>query len=357
MTASTIPTNALSVEAQTKNITFSVSKNNPTVFIPRNVGGALGATPQVMTKWCKITPHGKKDDNLRGVVSYTSQNGNTFNRLKLGLGNDSAADVFELCRRVHNAFKEEYSPVGKSMWWQKKFNFLDGTKVFDGTEAVVDPELYAEFTFDGEDMYNAPSKTFADALYGRATDSMWYTSVSVPTYGNRSSGNVLALFDADCKPIKTKYDGSTEIYKTGGIAVENHDAINIISNSKFFKTNTWTCRTTLQLSSLEWKSAINTSSGKRVVYPIFHLKTFGSIYMKITPYVLPDGVVSVDKRAEFINALLHEGMGGPVKKRKNKAKAASKNKRAVNRTTPPSTPDSDLEIIIASDIEGDEEEY
>jgi len=351
-----ISRDAMSVDAQTAKLEFKPSTNNPNVFIPRNVGGTLGSIPTVMVNWCKLPPHGKKEENLRGVVSYTSHNGNTFNRLKLALGNDTSSDVFELCRRVHHTFAEQYPPVGKSMWWQRQFNFLDGTKVFSGTAGVSDPELYNSFIFDGSDKYSAPSKTFASALYSDSPDAMWYASVSVPTYGNRVTGDTIVLYDADLKPFKNKYDGSTEIYKAGGIPIEDHDGVNTLSNSNFFKNHQWTCRTVLQLSSLEWKSAIDETTGNRVVFPIFHFKTVGSIVLKVTPYVLPDGVVPVDKRKAFLDTLLFEGMAGSTKKRKTKTKAVSKPKKVIVHHSIESSQDSDLEIVTASDIEGDREE-
>jgi len=346
----------MSVEAQTAKLTFSQSKHNPNVFTPLVKGGPFGTTPTVMVNWCKLPPHGKKEDNLRGIVSYTSRNGNTFNRLKLALGNDTSSQVFDLCRRVHHAFAEQKPPVGQSMWWQRQFNFLDGTKVFSGTAGVTDPELYADFVFDGPDKYVSPAYTFANALYGDSSDAMWYASVSVPTYGNRTTGNSVILYDEDSKPIKTKHNGATEVYKTGGIALEDHDGINTLSNSAFFKTNQWTCRAVLQLSSIEWKSSINEITNDRVVFPIFHFKTSGSIILKITPYVLPEGVVPLDKRMEFINSLLMEGLAPPPKKRKSKAKPVPKPKKVIVHHDIESSPDSDLEIVTASDIEGDGEE-
>lgn len=346
----------LGVDPQCNKLAFKPSAHNSKVFDIRNKNGPLGWSPTVMTNFCPLPPNGKKGEELRGIVSYpTRVGGGTFSKLKLVFTDETAGDVIKMCLKTLEAWKDAYDPVRKSMWYQTTFGLLDGTQVHLATGAIVNPEIYNSYVFPGVDRYNAPSETFFNALYGDEENAPWYETVGIPVASpgayneNDINSAVLVFRGEDGKHIKTKLGQDCPSIPNSGVPLTDVDTIRKIEQSKWYKESRWQCKTAIQLRSLEWKISTDSTSGDRVLYPIFHLKTNGSIVFQRTEYTLPEGVVPVEQRAAVLNAALFEGMEAPpVKKRKRVNPVTDKRKKGVSLEG-----DFEQEILLGSDIEGE----
>ena len=351
----------MSADVQTSNMSFIQGKKNGNVFYVRIRDGPMGTTPMAMVRGCSLPPIGKATDNRRGIRTFESSHGDVFSKLKLRFDESTASGVFDLCRKTLENWKNIYDPVRRSAWYQKTFNFSDGTKVHNATMGIETPELFGDFKFEGVDEFDAPSATFAPALYGGNGDP-WYHACGIPTARPDSidekmiNDSQLYLYDEAGKRIKSKTSDGVLVYPAGGIPLTDTAALEVLGKSTFFKEGRWVCRTTIQLTSITWKTSVDIVTGYRVLYPIFSIKTSGSIVMQKTVYELAEGVIPVDQRLSVLDSLLFEGMDAPpIKKRK---RAVSKKAGSVGTVES----DKDKEDAIAepdvvpdSDIEGDQE--
>ena len=349
--------NALDVTTQTANLSFKQASHNNRVFNVSNKNGPLGSTPTVLTDFCNMPPNGKKTDDIRGISTFKGRLGESFSTIKLTLTDDTAGDVIDVCRHAMAAWKKEYNPIHKSAWYQKTFGLSDGTKVHLATGGIENTELFNNYVFEGNESYNAPASTFFKAMYGDAQDAPWYYSFGVPTAKEGAwnydavSEAVLVLRDENGKPVKAKLgDGGVTMPPTG-IPLTDTETIKTVLQSKWYKESRWQCRVAVQLRSIEWKLERDVVTQERVLYPVFHMKTTGSMIFKKSLYVLPEGVVPVEQRSAVLNAALFAGMDEPSKKRKRT-------------NTPKSKPKVTMPVVFAqevmppseSDIEGSEDE-
>ena len=343
---------ALSVDRQTADLTFR-KKDNCTLFYVVNRNGPLGSTPTVMTGYCDMPINGSKKSNLRGIVPFKGRNGSDFSKLKLALTDSTAKDVLEMCRRALSAWRDQYSPVIKSHWYQDLFGFADGTQVHLGTAGIENPEFYRTVEFSGASTFEAPSRTFYNAIYGDREDAPWYVSLDIPNAKETDwkyetlSSSYLVLRGEDGKPIKAKLgDGGLSI-PSAGVPLLDVDTLNKVCQSKWFQESRWKCKTSLQLQSIEWRTNTDASSKKLVVYPVFKLRIYGSILMKRFPYVLPEGVVPKDQRLQVLNSALFDDVEQPAAKKRKRSTVKPKPKSQEIQFT--------QEILPESDIEGEEE--
>lgn len=348
--------NVLTVEAQCSRLGFSASTRSPNVFNVRNKNGPLGSVPTVFTGFCDLPPNGKKESNIRGINTFIGRGDIPFSKLKLSITEDNSPDVINMCRKALEAWNVSYSPVKRSNWYQTQFKLGDGTKVHLATGALENPALYLEYKFDGPDTYNSPSSSFANALYGPESDVPWYVSASIPvlkegSFNEKSVRNsCLTLYDENMKRIKTKSSDGSFVYSSTGIPLTDTAALSKLATSTFFQGSRWKCKVALQLSSIEWKTSIDINNGARVIYPVFSLRTVGSVVMMKSEYVLPEGVIPLDQRDAILDAALFAGLEPPSKKRKRTITPGVKKKMADDVSE-----DFEQEIIVDSDIEGEED--
>ena len=342
------------IDSQLDNIKFIGKKDDPKVFDIVNKHGALGAFPTIITGFCELGPNGKKHDGLRGIATYPTKGGAKFSTLKIVLTDSTANKVIDACKRILSTWREVNNPIKKSHWYQTTFGFEDGTKVYEGTGGIEDPEQFGGSDFDGCNMYESPSHTFFNALYGDEEDAPWYQSLTIPTCkpGDKNEDTinsaVLVLLGQDGKRISTKVGSDCPLIPTTGVPLTDTDKIRQIEQSEWFKDSRWLCKTFVQIRSIEWKKMPLAGSGVYVLVPVFKMRVSGNIVFKQSKYVLPDGVIPYDERAAIMNSILFEGLEEPTKK---KRKRTSSSKPALKIIIP-----KDPEYVSASDIEGEEEE-
>jgi len=340
----------LSVDNQTKDIIFKAQSHDPTVFSVNLREGALGPRPMARVNFTDLPKSGKH--KIRGIDAIQGKNKKVFKKLKMGLDKESGGDVMEMCRRVLTAWNKDFSPVSRSMWYQSIFDLEDGTKVHSATQHMLNPVDYNNVSFDGKKEYQAPSRTFGPALYGDESNK-WYVDVTVPEPyldGKSTDTAFLYLYDENSKKIKTRTVNGTVVYPTSGIDLADNDKVLELGLSDFYKDCNWKARCSLVLSALQWKCEKDVTSGCKIVYPIFHFKTYGSIILKNIPYTTPEGVIPIEKRMAIVDATLFEGLEQPAKRRK-KAKdssSVSSNSKKTSKTLNDS-------IVFEKEVLSDEE--
>ena len=349
--------NILGSTVQTQKLYFDTPKpgEKKNVFKVRIKNGVLGNIPSVMSGDCSIIANGLKSDDTRGVATFKGYKG-YFSTVKVGLSDDCAGDVLELCRTVLGAWKESYPPITRSSWYQNHFGFSDGTQVHLGTGAIDNPDLYANYSFSNQ--YEGPTHSFFNAMYGDEENGKWYTAITIPTLteGAWNEEDVrasnLIFRGEDGKSIKTKLGQDCPTIPASGIPLHDTDTIKAIEQSKWFKETRWTCKTVVQLKSITWITDIDVTSNNKVMYPVFSFSTYGNILFKRSPYVLPEGVIPQEQRMAIFNAALFEGVDAPPTK-KRKRTNVDKRKSKPTDSVGDDDVDYETEMLLASDIEGD----
>lgn len=353
--------NVLDVELQSNRLSFKASKNKSTVFDVRLKEGPLGNIPTVMTGFCSLPVNGKKTDDIRGIATYQTRHNKKFSTLKLELTDETAGDVIKLCKNTLSAWREAYNPLRRSSWYQTTFSLGDGTKVHHATRGIDDPELFADYVFHVPTNYESPSSTFFKAMYGDEVNAPWYYTFSIPTAKegsmneDRINSAVLVFRSEDGKSIKAKVGTDCPAIPTTGVPLTDTDTIRQILQSSWYRDSRWKCKTSVQLTALEWKVDTDIVTSERVLYPIFHLKTAGSILLKRTIYELPEGVVPYESRALILNDALFDGVEAPaVKKRKRTTeKSKAKDNSSTGSAKKTVYPEFEKETLSDTDIEGD----
>jgi hypothetical protein len=162
---------------------------------------------------------------------------------------------------------------------------------------------------------------------------------------------MLVLYDENNKKIKTRTSEGATIYPQAGIRLTDYDAVSTLMKSSFFKDQSWTCKTIVQLSSIQWKMSHDAMTSNMVIYPVFNLRPYGSVIMKVTPYFVPEGVIPIEQRGSILDAALFDGLEAPKKRKRvvmvsKKKKVIKMNERELDYETEQ----------LDSDIEGEEAE-
>ena len=310
--------NSLDIEAQVKDIGFKSfnNENNGIKCYVNAKSAPMGSQMLGMVNYASLPQSGP--DKVRGVSTILiKKTKKYFKKMKMAVSKEIGSDVFEICKRVLGAWKREHDPVKQSMWYQKTFGFQDGTQVYEATAAITDPSLYASMHIE-DDTFNSPGGTFGPALFGGSDNAIWYIDCTVPEPEDVRNGSesVLYLYDENNKRLKTRTFEGTTVYSTSGIELGDNAKLKELAKSDFYTSMTFRARCCLGLSSLEWKCGVDTATGKKTIYPIFHFKTYGSIVLKSFPYVAPEGQVPAEKRMIISDSLLFDGLEAPTKKRK-----------------------------------------
>ena len=119
--------------------------------------------------------------------------------------------------------------------------------------------------------------------------------------------------------------------------MSDNNSLTRLFESDFFTKSTWKCKTTLVIHGLHWKVGKDNITGKDIMYPIFKMRSIGSIGMKKFEYVQPEGVVPLEQRLAIMNASLFDGLDAPPSK-KRKRTSASVKKVYTDTISSPSVP-------------------
>lgn len=336
---------------------FFKQGTSPRSFNVRIKEGPLGAIPTVLCEGASMPINGKKEDGIRGIVSYKSRDKGYFSKLKLTCTDQTSGEVIKLCKNALDAWKTAFNPTTKSMWYQKTFGLTDGTKVKFATDAILNPEIYGSYTFEGPESYDAPVNTFFKALYGDEENAPWYTQVDIQNAKEGESAfdivstSRLMFRDENGKVLKHKLGSGAPSIPASGLLLTREEDVRAVLMSQWYKDQRWKCRAFIQLRGIDWRTSRDASSGDLVLYPIFKLRTTGSIVFQRTVYELPEGVIPEDQRASLLNNAVLDGMdSGPAPKKRKRSPVVPK-KNAVKVSA-----DFEQEIMSNSDIEGDEDD-
>lgn len=348
---SNLKVEALTADTQTNNLYFKHIKEG--VFQVKVKNGVLGPVPTVQTEFCSLPPQGRKDENYRGIKVIPVKHGD-FCTLKLRLSEEDSPELLKLCRNVLDKFSKAYDPITKSTWYQKQFKFEDGTKVYQATQAIANPDNYIGMELATPHNFDSPANTFGKALYGDGNDEPWYANFTLPQAKEDGSSSslitnaTLVLVDENGKKIKTKNINGNVLYHTSGISLTDTHALSKLFTSSFFKNIQWKCKVTAQVHSIVFKRATVSGTNDTVMFPNFKLKTVGTIVMKKYKYVQPEGVVPIDQRLALLEAALFAGLDAPPSK-KRKRNIIKNEKPGVKVST-----DFESELMEDSEVEGED---
>lgn len=312
----------LTVKARTGN--YGKSQSAPfNVWLGR--GSPEGTTPAVKVDGATLGMVGKSMEKRRGIDVYQYNVGNDVaSAVKLAIGVDAISQpkLRELLRGVLQKLVEVNDPITKSRWFEKTFSetLNDGTKVYRATTALTSPQEFVDMSFQGDDVWNSPSATFAPFLFGQHDDdTKWYIKskisddAQVYLYTNKKGCTEFS---------KTSEDGQV-VYPKGGVPVRNTNMLKTLLSSKLYREKIWRAKCILKLTGITLKTAVSgtTSEGTPLysVYPVFSFTVpTAVILVEHDPAVDDDEGLTDKQRDAATRAVLFEGMVSPKRKRKTR---------------------------------------
>lgn len=321
---------------------LSVSRSNP-----------LGPIPIVVVRNAPLGATGKRSERGRGLRVIDSANG-SFMTLALGLNRDTQKDLRTMLLAALRKHNEKFDPVQKSLIYQKAFPDLDdGTKVFKASYGLQSEEALMSMELSSPE-WDSPSRTFGPFLFSEEEDvPAWYTDVSVGTgFEARDTAPAtdyrVLFYDDKGKQIPSKSEDGLNIYSKGGIPLSSSKMVNAMTTSEFYLSNRWLCTAALHVTSIVIKIGMNAQE-ERVLYPVFKMRTSGSIRMQMAPPQDMTGVITFEQRGSLLDAIIFEGVSGPSKKRRRPAASVKTFKKPA-----PSSPSADTEELSEEELDGEE---
>lgn len=290
-------------------------------------GTPEGAFPMVKVPQASLGLTGKAIEKRRGVdlfeFSVSPTETKTVAKVAIGLDPRKHGDVKKIMLAAIDKFKRTHDPIHKSIWYEKTFPHLDdGTKVFNATQALQgDGSDYLNLSFEGEDVWDSPSTTFAPFLYDDDSESLYYIKATIDPdarlymYNNKKGGSEF-----------TKVTESDQVvYPKGGIAVRNSNAIRTLIHSNLYKNNVWRMNSVMQLRGITFKCAQSSTTKEGypsyTVYPTFNFVVSGCFVLVQSDNVVESSGSSLtDKQRDAaIRACVFEGLTAPRASRKVRA--------------------------------------
>jgi hypothetical protein len=291
-------------------------------------GSPEGSCPAVKVDDASLGMVGKSSDVRRGldVFEYTAGTEKIVSvKLALGLDPETQSSLKELLIGVVGKIGTFKNTLTKSSWYQNTFESLnDGTKVYNSTNCIQNPEGFRNVTLDDEYVWESPSSTWGPFLYGDEQDTKWYTKARV-------SEDAQVYLYSNKKGIveyaKTSEEGQV-VYPKGGVPVKNTNMLKTLLSSKLYSEKMWRAKCVLRLTSISLKCAptgVNSAGNQQhAVYPVFNFTIPTAVVLvEYNPSVDDEGGLTDKQREDATRAVLFAGMVAPKIKRKSREAAVA----------------------------------
>jgi len=311
-----------------------------------------GGCPIIKVENAVLGSVGKAIDQRRGLdlVEFRLDNGAKGHIVKLALGVNKAEnpDLLTLCEAVWTRFCEMHNPLKQSQWYQSKFPELDdGTKVHLASVGFDSPDEFCTMDIEESHLsWDSPARTYGEAMFGDDEEARWYPKLKVrdeySVYCYRSNG----------KPYGKIAESGIPTYNKEGIPLNSVNLLKSFLGSNFYQGKQWRCTSMVQLTALEIRCGTRarfpeTGNPKYGIYPVFHLRTMGSIIFTEFDDSVDSSGLTPDQRENAIMAHLFAGRQAPPRKRKARDDTTSNKKKKSDEDSKSNGNESDEEESVA----------
>ena len=326
------------------------------------VGTAVGRYPTVLIKSASMGATGKKGENRRGlnVVEWNLGNGQhgMFSDLKLGLKRSEQEDLGAMCVGILEKFVTKFPPTTNKKVYQDMFESItNGSEVFTATKAFQELETFSELEVCEPHNWDSPSTSFGPFLFDQDEDPKpWYAGVRIsegfPAKDDKPATDYrIVFFDERGKQIATKVEEGVTVYQKGGLPLTSTKLIKSLTDSDFYRKTRWTCTAAVQVYGMDIKCGTG-NDDNAVMFPVFKLRTTGSIRFQVASTDDDESGVSMDQRTSLLDSLVFSGVAAPSKKRRRPAASSAATAKPAKKIAAV-MPSSDTEVLSEEELDGE----